>query len=361
MGEVDAAFSVLPASLRRRIDHAFDSVCESSSRSTSQPAKKRRKLDNPILSGGGFLLDQSAESSCGGGGFIIDEPQAAGGFIPSNDPSRQTTPDEEEEDTAVYQEEHSLIPLSQIPTALQLLDLQPDDEDVLAVFRNAASGWGDRRRGKPVGESEEEQYVSRKDWRAVCAALLDTGEEDQELEEGGQDQLPEEEGEADEDADIDMNEDRESSASEDEYQDSNPELSEFEDDQDSGDEYQEGGGFVLAKSTSKQKVASKRTRSKKLAESDSENESTKGTPKELSARQKAECRRTFALFFPDVKDEDLDNQRIMIKDITRVAKMLNEKITAQETVEMLEEFSTLPDKSLNLTDFERMMVAARMA
>ena len=33
------------------------------------------------------------------------------------------------------------IPLSSILKVLQSLDLPPDDEEVLAVFRNAASGW----------------------------------------------------------------------------------------------------------------------------------------------------------------------------------------------------------------------------
>ena len=67
---------------------------------------------------------------------------------------------------------HTHIPLSLIPAALQSLDLQPDDPDVLAVFQNAASGW-EASRGS-AGRSQDELRVSRKDWRAVCAALLDT-------------------------------------------------------------------------------------------------------------------------------------------------------------------------------------------
>jgi hypothetical protein len=65
------------------------------------------------------------------------------------------------------------IPLTLIPTALQILDLPPADEEVLAVFENAARGWG----GAQVSTGEE--GVSREDFRAVCAALLPE-EEDQE-------------------------------------------------------------------------------------------------------------------------------------------------------------------------------------
>ncbi|KDN48402.1 hypothetical protein RSAG8_02994, partial [Rhizoctonia solani AG-8 WAC10335] len=32
-----------------------------------------------------------------------------------------------------------------VSTGLQMLDLPPDDEDVINVFRNAATGWESRR------------------------------------------------------------------------------------------------------------------------------------------------------------------------------------------------------------------------
>jgi hypothetical protein len=51
---------------------------------------------------------------------------------------------------------------------------------------------------------------------------------------------------------------------------------------------------------------------------------------QLSAKQKAECREDFARFFPDVPDAELDRQKIMIKDVTRVANLLKEKIKAEE-------------------------------
>ena len=52
------------------------------------------------------------------------------------------------------------------------------------------------------------------------------------------------------------------------------------------------------------------------------------TPEAATLRQ--DLRHTFALFFPDVSDDKLDTQRIMIKDIVRVAALLKEKITAEE-------------------------------
>jgi hypothetical protein len=98
---------------------------------------------------------------------------------------------------------------------------------------------------------------------------------------------------------------------------------------------------------------------------------------QLSTKQKAECREDFARFFPDVPDTELDRQKIMIKDVTRVANLLKEKIKAEEVsllylpvffaegislqiVEMLEAFSTSLDKSMNLQDFERMMIVTKL-
>ena len=66
----------------------------------------------------------------------------------------------------------------------------------------------------------------------------------------------------------------------------------------------------------------------------------------------------------------------MIKDITRVADLLKENLKTEEVcalhltvafltqvikiLEMLGAFSTSPDKSMNLADFERMMVLTKL-
>lgn len=288
---------------------------------------------------GGFLLDTDSP-----GGFISDNT-GAGGCI-SEDIAAGGSLHEE-------QTQHNQIPLSLIPTALQLLDLPPDDADILSVFKNAASGWTDTvSRASKSADADHEQFVSRKDWRAVCAALLDTGLDsptDSEHEDAA-DTL---------DTDNDI--------SEDEYMASSPEDSD-DDMGGSDDEYVEGG-FIPTKTTTKTKAAAQQTgrrgsrkTSKAMSSIDSEEEALDPRrPRPLTERQKQECRRTFSLFFPDIKDADLDKRRIMIKDITRVAKLLKEKITAEETVEMLEAFSSSSDKSMSLPDFERMMITAKLA
>jgi hypothetical protein len=69
--------------------------------------------------GGGFIPDDPMES---GGGFIA-EPVLGGGFVPED---------------AIY--ESDTIALSSIQDSLELLGLDPDDEEILQVFRNAATG-----------------------------------------------------------------------------------------------------------------------------------------------------------------------------------------------------------------------------
>ncbi|OBZ74131.1 hypothetical protein A0H81_05849 [Grifola frondosa] len=308
----DPGFALLPHHIRQRIDRAFDTAIAQADAS-AEPARKRRKLDHDRpdstpLEPGGFIVDEPQP-----GGFLVDNSEA-GGILhtAATSPGGSVT----EEDTS---EAH--IPLSLIPTALQLLDLQPDDEDVLSVFRNAASGWGEGNQFAGDREYEREETVTRKDWRAESS---DSGEE---------------------------------------YIESGGEESDFEDNaEDSDDEYQEGG-FMRTTSKTKDKIStpSPRKRTTRRASKVSEDSDQFDHPRSITARQKEECRRAFSLFFPHVSDEDLDKQRIMIKDITRVAKLLKEKITTEQTIEMLEAFSSSPDKSVNLADFERMMVAAKMA
>ncbi|CAL1714979.1 unnamed protein product [Somion occarium] len=347
--EVDIAFSLLPVSVRDRIDHAFDSALESTQ--ATQPWKRREPESNDTAAGG-FISNDT--SSAGGfimeeptpGGFIIDEPAPGGSIVDSESPSAGGfIRDDQDSDEETSDEEHNRIPLSLIPTALQLLDLQPDDEDVLAVFRNAASGWSERSRTS--GGEDEEQFVSRKDWRAVCAALMDTGD-------GPGD---------DEDRDVEMRMDDDNEVlSEEEYNPSDTSSSEAGEDDD--DEYNEGG-FIPTKAKGKQAASKWQSRSRAKSDTDSLQDSDfddlPNTPKRITPRQRADCRRTFALFFPNVEDKDLDRMRIMIRDVSRVATLLKEKITAEEIVEMLEAFSSSADKSMKLADFEKMMIAAKLA
>lgn len=368
----DSAFAALPVHLQHTIDHVFDKARNSS----VNPPRKRRKLDVEKASGssiapGGFVVDNSQP-----GGFLLEDDVEPGGFIVEDEGPEDMDNTSENADVSGGDK----MPLSQIPHALQLLDLQPDDEDVLGIFRHAASGWQDRSRSTAHSDHLNEQYVSRKDWRAVCAALLDTdvGDEDDPpqsivshaFREGG-DLTP-----------------QESSDSGDEYQGSEPEAESSEAGDDASDEDYKEGGFIVSKpkdapsTPTRLRARSSRKAARSLSNSDSEDDDNP-RPRPLTARQRLESRRAFALIFPDVPDAQLDTQRIMIKDITRVAKLLKEKIAADEVsplqppvlptlvtddrclwtqiMEMLAMFSTSADKSMSLQDFERMMLSAKLA
>jgi hypothetical protein len=118
--------------------------------------------------GGGFMPDD------GGGGFVPDDE--AGGFMP-DEPSRASAGPSARASRAASAntDADERLPLRLMPTLLSSLGL-PSDEDVLSVFR-----------------AMDEDGVRRKDFRAVCAALMPpddappsegNGEEDEE-EEGG--------------------------------------------------------------------------------------------------------------------------------------------------------------------------------
>ncbi|KAG2152743.1 hypothetical protein DEU56DRAFT_977143 [Suillus clintonianus] len=303
----DTGFITLSASLRWRIDNAFDNVAGSSSTSSNLPRKKR-KLHS--AQSGGFAVEDESP-----GGFLIED---AGGFLLAEHKSRTSSPDP------------ISISLSSVPAALQLLGLPPDDEEVLSVFRNAASGWGAGLKGS--GE------VSRKDWRSVCAALLE-GEDG-----GGSDDFGLSAAQSDMVALSDQEED--SGPGSDDYRISvDGDISELEA---SDEEYQDDRHPT---------VPSSRKPRKSYKSSPTDIRLDAG---QLSAKQKAECREDFARFFPDVPDAELDHHKIMIKDVTRVANLLKEKLKAEEIIAMLEAFSTSPDKSMNLQDFESMMIVTKL-
>ncbi|KAI0708882.1 hypothetical protein C8T65DRAFT_537151, partial [Cerioporus squamosus] len=349
----DPAFALLPPTLKRSIDDAFDSA--------AAPHKRHKPAQVVNSLPGGFLADDVPA-----GGFIPDDPTPggfspdAGGFVADTQAGGFLR---EGSTTSAIDEESSPpthIPLSSIPTALQILDLQPDDEDVLAVFQNAATGWGDRAHAHGLAEGSQDAFVSRKDWRAVCAALLGSGPlTDAEAPTSDNHALAENVVEAFEDL-SDLTAD-----SVEEYVNSGGTES---DSDDSDDEYQEGGfvptkrrsGAAASQTRSSKFTKGRPSRTRKSSSASSEG-GDEGRHARLTAHQKKECRTAFALFFPDVPDKDLDCQRIRIKDITRVAQLLKEKLSTEETVEMLEAFSTAPDKSMGLADFERMMVATKMA
>ncbi|KAG6895309.1 hypothetical protein C0992_002018 [Termitomyces sp. T32_za158] len=211
--------------------------------------------------------------------------------------------------------EATQIPLEEVSRALQKLDLPPDDEQVLAVFRNAASGW--TAPSSSDAQVTSKGWISRDDWRAVCAVLLEQVGNDDGNDLGSDDQYLEDDEASDDDEDD--------------------------------EEYLE------------EPTARRRTRGRAAKSSSPSVSPGPSSPRKLTKRQQETTFEAFSLFFPDVSPEDVPKQRIMIKDIQRVAKLLGEKIKADEMIEMLDAFSTMPDKSVGLEDFGRIMVSAKLA
>ena len=258
----DTLFSTLPRYLQRRIDHAFDKFLPQTSA-------------NPLQHDTTSMLDT-------GGGFVIENPALSGlgrGFI-AEDVLAETTVDGEE---------RLGISMSSISAALQSLDLPPDDEQVLAVFRNAASGWSTSTSDVFCGRDTGGGMVSRDDWRSVCAVLLENHQEGELLLESDEDD-----------------------ASDDQYHASE------ESDHDSDEDYVEDRGS-LNHDRSRGRPAKSSFPPIELHSS-----------QKLTKRQQQVALETFALFFPSVPASEVVHQKIMLKDIQQIAKLLGEKIKADE-------------------------------
>ena len=133
--------------------------------------------------GGGFLADYD---EMGGGGFLPDdEDDNAGSSIANDDADMGGFSTRDESSTRPTSPQPARIPLRVIPGLLGALGL-PMDDDVLAVFKASASGWDNEgeeapsRRRKRGDEERTGGSVSRRDFRAVCAALMgpDDGEDE---------------------------------------------------------------------------------------------------------------------------------------------------------------------------------------
>ncbi|KAI9458863.1 hypothetical protein BJY52DRAFT_400764 [Lactarius psammicola] len=333
----DAGFLSLAPNLRSRIDNAFHTASASDQRGSST-----------------FIVGLTHDAP---GGFLLDDDDnMAGGFLPPSPPAVVGGSGNEREGD----ERPSYIPLSRIPHALQLLDLSPDDEEVLAVFRNAATGWEDdhisasrstRRGHSTVATSEEsdetEECVSLRDWRAVCAALMDDGADEEGAKEGGDADVDDENA-----GDIDQNSSSESSC-------------------ESSDEYRDTEAMAKSrkrprKSTSTSTAGHKATRKARPRKTQSTtprrgDSVSASAAMEITPRQRRECLQAFLLFFPGVPEDVAKLRRLGVRELSTAATVLNEKIKTEEMIEMLDAFSTSPDKTMGLSDFEKMMVAARLA
>ena len=348
----DPTFAALPRALQRRVDNAFRRAIGKTS------SRKRRKLNGSGLyeqnSPGGFIPDDSigggfipSNSNALEGGFVLDELETGSGFIFDDDdggfipepsppragPSTSTIPvdhDSEAQGKEGFPDSDSHIPLSLIPTALQFLDLPPDDEEVLLVFKNAASGWTSgsasaRKTKRAVGQTEE--VVSLRDWRAVCSVLFELDAQDAGIDE--------EDDRMDRGKDIRMSDGlaEESGGSSEEYIESDPGG-----DSDNQNLDEDNYSDTPAKRSMRPARRRSTRANKDFDGSDKEDvEIKKNRP--LSARQKETSRQAFALFLPSSPDADLEKQRITISDLVRVSKELNEKITYDQVMGFLSYFS----------------------
>lgn len=287
-------------SLRARIDNAFYIALD----------PQNRPSHDPVEAPGGFLLDDNL------GGFFPPSPPAAG----------HETGHRSERD-----EQSSYIPLSRIPHALQLLDLPPDDEEVLAVFRNAATGWEDddssrrtaRRRKRDLTTTSEdndatEELVSLRDWRAVCAAVMGEDGDDEDDREGSSaingDEILDATGEEDSSPELEES----SGGSSDEYR-----ITETK----SRKRFRKsaaatGGGAGATRRTRARKSQSTTTRRRSPL--------SPSTSADITPRQRRECLKAFLLFFPGVPEEEAQRRRLGMREVNAAATVLKEKIKAEE-------------------------------
>ncbi|KEP46433.1 putative filament domain protein [Rhizoctonia solani 123E] len=358
---VDDEFATLKPSLRRVIDTAFLKLSRRAH--GTRTLQKKPRLEEP--------------GSDEDGGFVKDNQ------------------DEQE----VSEEEHASIPLSMVPTGLQMLDLPPDDEDVINVFRNAATGWesrpgASRRRGS---ESDNEVpldkdaglSVLREDWRAVCAVLLgqkqDDEEEDKEEERPKKRmknsmRKPEQEqperrmtrGQAraavkhtgptkknigtedsDEGGGFLVEDEGGSVLGSDDEQGgflppSDQEMGDAQDGSDS-DRYSDDDDASSVSefgAPTEPKPTRSRTQKDELdADVDMNDDWENDIPRSLTVRQLKEAKLAFALFFPgvDANDPGLGTRRLGTKEVQQAAKALKENLSLNDIIEMLNMFSSAPD------------------
>ncbi|CEL60382.1 hypothetical protein RSOLAG1IB_09600 [Rhizoctonia solani AG-1 IB] len=377
-GSDDEEFTSLKPSLRRIIDTAFLKLSKQARTETTRPLRKKPRLEEP-----------ASTSDEEGGGFERGDPEAS-------------------------EEEYDGIPLSMVPTGLQMLDLPPDDKEVLSVFRNAATGW-ENRPGMPrrrtgsddeaVVDKDAGLLVSRADWRAVCAVLLGQKEDEEEKPGNKRKRGPERQIKSKNEEQSDRRVTRGQARA---VKKRKLAIEESDEEEAGGflvDHKDEGGGFVLDSDDEQDEphsgsdedlgdaldgsdsdrysddddassvsefgapvVQAKPTRSKTKKDTDSEVDTTiddnwtDDMPRSLTVRQLREAKLAFALFFPSTgsADPSLNSKRLGIKQVQEAAKTLKENLSSNDIIEMLGMFSSAPDGSIGLEEFGRMAVMARL-
>jgi hypothetical protein len=264
-------FLTLPLRLQCLIDEAFNL--------TAVPSHKGNDTipqQNPTIGAGGFFVES-----------YEPHPNTSGTTFDDDILDRQN------------KERQASISLSSIPSALQLLDLPPDDSEVLSVFKNAASGWTSDSITSFEGLNPQEKVVSREDWRSVCAVLLEHRSNE-----------------------ISSDDEAKMSKSGD-WQDVEPDSEGYIDYESGADSAETSGDEYVEQNIRPQKRVKDQNR--QFARPP-----LHLNPTRLSTRQKETCLKTFALFFPEAPHNKLADHRIMIKDLQRVSKLLGEKIKAEE-------------------------------
>ncbi|KAF5330736.1 hypothetical protein D9619_005752 [Psilocybe cf. subviscida] len=394
----DSLFSSLPESLQKLIDEVFTSVANPNAvpkRSNTQKARvDGSRASTAAVTGGGFIVDDTdnvpSTPPVGGGGFILDDTSTGGGFIVDDtaslsgggfitgDTSSLHVHDSDTEPDTIP----SQVPFSLIPTALYRLDLPGDDPEILGVLRNAAGGWTSSSVPAPssgdVGDADSNErgsnlYVDRADWRSVCAVLLESrADEFKSMEPEAplrqRRQRPTRSSRATASSDVDAMEVDDEDEDEDisdiyveEDEDAAGSDADFRDEEDD-DEFLPGS-----------KRATRSSKGKKRAERDiSSSPPPRAVPGKPTRRQRDEALEAFGLFFTsrnnkdkaagleNIPKEDIPNQRLKLSHLQAAATLLGERFKAEEMVDMLEMFSTAPDKSMNLDDFTRMMIATKL-
>ncbi|EJT99354.1 hypothetical protein DACRYDRAFT_17510 [Dacryopinax primogenitus] len=346
--------AALPQHLRDEIDHAFDRAARAVTGEEDDDSgrrRKRRKLNSGI---------PSPVEDMGGGFLVSEEP---GGFLPSDEPTGSDP--SKSHGSLLYRSpsfpstsRQTHIPISLVSRALKLLRLPVDDDAVLATFREAATGWGER-----AGKAEE-KGVSREDWRAVCAVLIGQREEG-EMKRDDNDEEEDEEPEGE--GGFMMDEEEESDLTDDEEDNYQPE----DDEQGSSPSSDQGSEYEEAPASSSKPFKDKRKAKGKTRVRDQELELSELGYADLSVKKKQEVRDAFALFFEEekgMKPKDLNGKgkqretpplitrRIGAADLAKVAKLLNEKLSAEEIEEMLEMFTSAADKTVGIQDFSKIMI-----
>jgi hypothetical protein len=328
-----------------------------------------------VRSGGGFLVDDApggfipAEDAAGGflpedataGGFLpedamaggfLPEPSGTGGFLVDDDPadtagggspSNRSVSPVPSQTHSTFSSTPASLALSAIPAALLRLGLPTDDPDVLRVFENAASGWtsgpGVAMHSAQDPDEVAEKGVSKKDWRAVCAVLLEGAPGDDDEEDGDGD---DERGSADAHRGLEEDEDDYGS---DVYVGSADEDADEDamsvDSDPSDDDY--GAGSSTGKARRQLGSVSKPKPARGRRDGDADMDGP------LTGAQEAEVRRAFGLFFDavgargpivgggarDVPPADVDarplkTRRLGIREVDAAAKLLKEKLTAED-------------------------------